>query len=281
MPTKERRPLTPGQRGMSFIDFSEITRSKPEKKLLLPYKKNSGRNNQGRITTRHRGGGHKKYYRIIDFKRDKDNVPAKVTALEYDPNRNCRIALLSYADGEKRYILAPNGLKVNDTVLSGEGDSGSGNIEQKAGNTLPLKNIAIGEFVHNVELKPKAGGQLARTAGASAQLLAKEGDLATLRLPSGEMRSVPISCRATLGQLGNVDYLNVQLGKAGRKRYLGIRPTVRGAAMNPVDHPHGGGEGKAPAGGMPQTPWGKPARGLLTRKRKLLSNKYIVSRRKK
>lgn len=274
MPTKERRPLTPGQRGMSFIKFDEITKSKPEKSLLAPYKRISGRNNQGRITTRHRGGGHKKHYRLIDFKRDKDNVAAKVIAIEYDPNRNCRIALLHYADGEKRYILAPNGLNINDNVMSGD------NAEQKPGNSIPLRNITIGEFVHNVELKPGAGGQLARTAGAASQLLAKEGDLATLRLPSGEMRRVSIECKATLGQLGNLDHLNVNLGKAGRKRHLGVRPTVRGSAMNPIDHPHGGGEGKSPIGGQPSTPWGKPAMGLKTRKPKL-SDKYIVSRRKK
>ena len=274
MPIKERRPLTPSQRGMSYIDYSDITKSKPEKKLLAPYKKSSGRNNQGRITTRHKGGGHKRYYRIIDFKRDKNNVPAKVVAFEYDPNRNCRIALLNYSDGEKRYILAPNGLNINDTVISGD------SVEQKVGNALPLRNITIGEFVHNVELKPGAGGQLARTAGAQAQLLAKEGDFATLRLPSGEMRNVPIGCKATLGQLGNLDHLNVMLGKAGRKRHLGIRPTVRGVVMNAVDHPHGGGEGKSPIGGKPQTPWGKPAMGFKTRKPKL-SDKFIVARRKK
>ena len=274
MPTKERRPLTPGQRGMSFIDFKEVTKKEPEKSLLAPLKRTSGRNNQGRITTRHRGGGHKKHYRIIDFKRDKDNVPGRVVAIEYDPNRNCRIALLSYADGEKRYILSPNGLKVNDTVISGE------SVEQKVGNSLPLRNITTGEFIHNIELKPGAGGQIARTAGAASQLLAKEGELATVRLPSGEMRSVPLNCKATLGQLGNLDHLNVELGKAGRTRYLGFRPTVRGAAMNPVDHPHGGGEGKASAGGQRKTPWGKPAMGLKTRKPKL-SDKYIIARRKK
>ncbi|MBI3590459.1 MAG: 50S ribosomal protein L2 [Candidatus Melainabacteria bacterium] len=274
MPVKERRPITPGQRGMSFIDFSEITKSKPEKKLLKSYRRISGRNNQGRITTRHRGGGHKKQYRIIDFLRNKDNVPAKVIAIEYDPNRNCRIALLSYSDGEKKYILAPNGLKVNDVVMSGE------SVEQKVGNALPIRNITVGEFIHNVELKPGAGGQLARSAGAASQLLAKEGELATLRLPSGEMRRVSSNCRATLGQLGNLDQLNVQLGKAGRKRYLGIRPTVRGSAMNPVDHPHGGGEGRSPIGGQPKTPWGKPAMGLKSRKPKQ-SDKYIISRRKK
>lgn len=274
MPTKERRPLTPGQRGMSFIDFSDVTKFTPEKRLLAPYRRTSGRNNQGRITTRHRGGGHKKHYRIIDFKRDKDKVPAKVVAIEYDPNRNCRIALLFYSDGDKRYILAPNGLKVNDVIMSGD------DVEQKVGNTLPLRNITVGEFIHNIELKPNHGGQLARTAGVASQLLAKEEELATVRLPSGEMRRVNINCRATLGQVGNLDHLNVELGKAGRKRHLGVRPTVRGSVMNPVDHPHGGGEGKSPIGGQPKTPWGKPAMGLKTRKPKL-SDKYIISRRKK
>ena len=274
MPLKERRPLTPGQRGMTFIDFSEITKSKPEKSLLRVSKRVSGRNNRGRITTRHKGGGHKKQYRLIDYKRDKDNISARVVAIEYDPNRNCRIALLIYGDGEKRYILAPNNLKVKDTVISGE------SVEQKVGNSMPLRNVTVGEVVHNVELKPGAGGQLVRTAGAAAQLLAKEDEQVTLRLPSGEMRRVNINCRATLGQLGNLDHLNVNLGKAGRKRYLGIRPTVRGSAMNPVDHPHGGGEGRCPIGGQPKTPWGKPAMGLKTRKPKL-SDKYIVARRKK
>lgn len=274
MPVKERRPLTPGQRGMSYIDFSEVSKVKPEKSLLKPYRGPAGRNNQGRITTRHKGGGHRKHYRLIDFKRDKDSVPAKVVSIEYDPNRNCRIALLYYVDGEKRYILCPNGLKVNDSVMSGE------TAEQKVGNSLPLRNITVGEFVHNVELKPGVGGQLARGAGAQAQLLAKEGDFATVRLPSGEMRRVPIDCKATLGQLGNLDFLNVELGKAGRSRHRGIRPTVRGSAMNPVDHRHGGGEGKCPIGGQPKTPWGKPAMGLKTRKPKL-SDKYIVARRKK
>lgn len=273
MPLKLRKPITPGQRGMSFTDFDEITKSKPEKKLLRVHKRTAGRNNQGRITTRHRGGGHKKHYRLIDFKRDKDKVPARVMAIEYDPNRNCRIALLCYNDGEKRYILAPNILKVNDVVMSGK------DVEQKVGNCLPLANITVGEFIHSVELKPGAGGQLARTAGIAAQLLAKEGDMATVRLPSGEMRRVNLNCRATLGQLGNLDHLNVELGKAGRKRHLGIRPTVRGSAMNPVDHKHGGGEGRCPIGGQPTTPWGKPAMGYKTRKPKL-TDKYIVKRRK-
>jgi large subunit ribosomal protein L2 len=273
MALKFRKPVTPGQRGMSFIGFEEITKTKPEKRLLKVYKKTAGRNNQGRITTRHKGGGHKKHYRLIDFKRDKDKIPAKVIGIEYDPNRDCRIALLCYSDGEKRYILAPNALKVNDIVMSGE------DVEQKPGNCLPLANITIGEFIHNVELKPGSGGQLARTAGIAAQLLAKEEDMATVRLPSGEMRRVNLNCRATLGQLGNLDHLNVQLGKAGRKRHRGIRPTVRGSAMNPVDHRHGGGEGRCPVGGQPKTPWGKPAMGYKTRKPKL-TDKYIVSRRK-
>lgn len=274
MPLKERRPLTPAQRQMSFQDFSDITKKTPEKGLVFPYKQSAGRNNQGRITTRHKGSGHKKRYRAIDFKRDKNKVQAKVIAIEYDPNRNCRIALLSYLDGEKRYILCPNGLKVNDIVISGE------DVEQKLGNSLPLRNITVGEFIHNIELKPGCGGQLVRAAGASCQLLAKEGEIATIRLPSGEMRNVNINCKATLGQVGNLDFLNISLGKAGRKRHLGIRPTVRGSAMNPVDHRHGGGEGKSPIGGQPKTPWGKPAMGFKTRKPKL-SDKYILSGRKK
>ncbi|MBI1858018.1 MAG: 50S ribosomal protein L2 [Candidatus Melainabacteria bacterium] len=274
MALKQIRPLTPGQRGMTFADFSDITKDRPEKSLLKAYKKSAGRNNQGRITTRHKGGGHKKHYRVIDFKRDKENVPAKVIAIEYDPNRNCRIALLVYADGEKRYILAPNKLQVNDVVESGN------NIEQKIGSCLPLRYITVGEFVHCVELKPDGGAQLGRTAGAQVQFLAKEGDVATVRLPSGEMRNLSADCRATIGQIGNLEDLNVVLGKAGRKRHRGIRPTVRGVAMNPVDHRHGGGEGKCPIGGQPKTPWGKPAMGYKTRKLKL-SDKYIISRRKK
>jgi len=274
MALKQIRPLTPGQRGMTFADFSDITKDRPEKSLLKAYKKSAGRNNQGRITTRHKGGGHKKHYRVIDFKRDKENVPAKVIAIEYDPNRNCRIALLVYADGEKRYILAPNKLQVNDVVESGN------NIEQKIGSCLPLRYITVGEFVHCVELKPAGGAQLGRTAGAQVQFLAKEGDVATVRLPSGEMRNLSADCRATIGQIGNLEDLNVVLGKAGRKRHRGIRPTVRGVAMNPVDHRHGGGEGKCPIGGQPKTPWGKPAMGYKTRKLKL-SDKYIISRRKK
>lgn len=273
MSIKERKPVTSGQRGMSYVDFADITRSKPEKNLLLSFKKTSGRNNQGRITVRHRGGGHKRKYRVIDFKRNKDNIPARVIAIEYDPYRNSRVALVSYSDGEKRYILSPNGLKINDVVMSGE------EVEQKIGNALSLSNITVGEFIHNVELKAGAGGKLARSAGASVQLLAKEGDSATLRLPSGETRIVNSACKATIGQLGNIDHLNIELGKAGRKRHLGFRPTVRGSAMNPVDHPHGGGEGKCPIGGQPKTPWGKPAMGYKTRKPKL-SDKYIITRRK-
>lgn len=275
MPIKERRPLTPGQRGMSFVDNKELSRVKPERSLLAVQKNISGRNNYGRITTRHQGGGSKQHYRLVDFKRDKDNVPATVTSIEYDPNRNSRIALLAYADGEKRYILAPNGLKVNDNVISGS------NVEPKIGNSMPLKNITVGEFVHNVELKVNSGGQLGRSAGAQIQLLAKEGDRAVLRLPSGEMRVVNLDCRATIGQVGNLDFINVSLGKAGRSRHRGIRPTVRGSAMNPVDHRHGGGEGKSPIGGQPRTPWGKPAMGYKTRKLKNRSNKFILARRKK
>lgn len=274
MPLKERRPLTPGQRGMLLEDYRGLSKSAPEKKLLKKLKKDKGRNNQGRITTRHKGGGSKRKYRVIDFKRNKDNVPAIVDSIEYDPNRNCRIALLKYKDGEKRYILAPNKLKVGETLLSGT------DVEQKPGNCLPLKSITVGEIIHNVEMKPGAGGQLGRSAGTSIQLLGKEGDIAIIRLPSSEMRRININCRATLGQLSNPDHSNLILGKAGRTRHKGVRPTVRGAAMNPVDHKHGGGEGKAGAGGRPQTPWGKPAMGLKTRKPKL-SDKYIISRRKK
>lgn len=260
---------------MNTEDFSDITKKSPEKSLLVVQKRDKGRNNQGRITTRHKGGGSKRKYRLIDFKRDKNNIPANVIAIEYDPNRNCRIALLNYVDGEKRYILAPIGLKVGEQVISGEA------VDQKVGNSLPLKNITVGEMIHNVELKPGSGAQIGRSAGAMIQLLGKEGDLAILRLPSGEMRRININCKATLGQIGNLDHLNLELGKAGRTRHRGIRPTVRGAAMNPVDHRHGGGEGKAGAGGQPRTPWGQPAMGLKTRKRKNRSNKYIISRRSK
>ena len=275
MPIKERRPLTPGQRGMSFVDNKELSRVKPQRSLLRVQKNISGRNNYGRITTRHQGGGFKQHYRLIDFKREKNDVPARVISIEYDPNRNARIALLAYADGEKRYILAPNGLKAGDKVISGS------NVEPKIGNSMPLRNITVGEFVHNVELKVGNGAQLGRSAGVQIQLLAKEGDNAVLRLPSGEMRTVHLDCRASIGQVGNLDFINVTLGKAGRSRHRGIRPTVRGSEMNPVDHRHGGGEGRSPIGGQPRTPWGKPAMGYKTRKLKKLSNKFILARRKK
>ena len=272
MSLKEKRPLTPGQRGMIVEDFSDLSKDKPNRALLKSFKKSKGRNNLGRITSRHRGGGSRRKYRLVDFKRNKDNIQAIVTSIEYDPNRNCRVALLEYKDGEKNYILAPNGLSKGEILFSGA------EAEQKTGNNLPIKNITVGEFIHNVELKPGAGGQLGRSAGAQIQLLGKEGDVAIVRLPSGEMRRININCRATLGQVGNLDHLNLELGKAGRTRHRGFRPHVRGAAMNPVDHKHGGGEGKAGAGGPPQTPWGKKAMGLKTRKPKL-SDKYIISRR--
>ncbi|SEG06886.1 LSU ribosomal protein L2P [Caloramator fervidus] len=275
MGIKVYKPTSPGRRNMSVLDYSEITKKEPEKSLVITLKKHSGRNNQGRITVRHRGGGYKIKYRIIDFKRDKDNIPAKVTAIEYDPNRTAFIALLTYADGEKRYIIAPNELKVGDVVMSGE------NVDIKVGNALPLRNIPVGTFIHNIELYPGKGGQLARAAGASAQLLAKEGDYAHVRLPSGEIRLVRLDCRATIGIVGNLSHELVRIGKAGRKRHMGIRPTVRGSAMNPVDHPHGGGEGKAPIGHPgPLTPWGKPTLGYKTRKKKKYSDKFIVKRRK-
>jgi large subunit ribosomal protein L2 len=257
---------------MSVSTFEEITRSTPEKSLLQPLKKHAGRNNQGRITTRHRGGGHKRMYRLIDFKRNKIGVAAKVFSVEYDPNRSARIALLQYADGEKRYILAPLGVKVGDTLMSGP------NAEIRAGNALPLRNIPLGTQVHNVELNPGQGGKMVRSAGASAQVLAKVGEEVQLRMPSGEVRIVRMDCMATLGQVGNVDHQNITIGKAGRNRYLGKRPTVRGSVMNPRDHPHGGGEGKAPIGGQPKTPWGKPAMGYRTRRNKS-TDKFIVRRR--
>lgn len=275
MAIKKFKPTSPGLRAMSVSTFEEITRTEPEKSLLAPLTSTGGRNAQGRITARFRGGGHKRMYRIIDFKRDKDGVPAKVAAIEYDPNRSARIALLHYADGEKRYILHPVGLNVGDTVVSGE------NVDIKPGNALPLANIPVGTLVHNVELYPGKGGQLARSAGSAAQLMAKEGEFATLRLPSGEMRLVPAACRATVGQVGNLDHENISIGKAGRSRWLGRRPHVRGSAMNPVDHPHGGGEGRSPIGlKSPVTPWGMPTLGYKTRKRKA-SDKYIIRRRTK
>jgi large subunit ribosomal protein L2 len=257
---------------MSVSTFEEITKTRPEKSLTVRLKKHAGRNNQGRITTRHRGGGAKRAYRIIDFKRNKLGVPAKVAAIEYDPNRSARIALLHYLDGEKRYILAPVGLKVGDRVVSGP------DADIRPGNALPLKNIPTGTTIHNVELERGRGGQLVRGAGTGAQLMAKEGNYALLRLPSGEQRYVNILCMATIGQVGNVDHENVRIGKAGRSRHMGRRPTVRGSAMNPVDHPHGGGEGRAPIGGQPKTPWGKPALGHKTRRNKR-TNRFIVRRR--
>jgi large subunit ribosomal protein L2 len=257
---------------MSVSTFEEITKTRPEKSLTVKLKKHAGRNNQGRITTRHRGGGAKRAYRLIDFKRNKLGVPAKVAAIEYDPNRSARIALLHYVDGEKRYILAPVGLKVGDRVVAGP------DADIKPGNALPLKNIPTGTTIHNIELERGRGGQMVRGAGAGAQLMAKEGKYALLRLPSGEQRYVNILCMATIGQVGNVDHENIRIGKAGRARHMGRRPTVRGSAMNPVDHPHGGGEGRAPIGGQPQTPWGKPALGHKTRKNKR-TDRFIVRRR--
>lgn len=259
---------------MSVVTFEEITRTKPEKSLLAPLKQKAGRNNQGRITVRHRGGGHKQRYRIIDFKRDKQGIPATVSTVEYDPNRTARIALVTYADGEKRYILAPVGLKVGDAIMSGP------TAEIRVGNALPIYRIPLGTQVHNIELQPGKGGQLVRSAGTSAQLLAKEGAYAQVRMPSGEVRLINQNCLATIGQVGNVDHSNIVLGKAGRKRWLGIRPTVRGSAMDPNSHPHGGGEGRSPIGMPgPKTPWGKPALGAKTRKNKR-TEQYIVRRRR-
>jgi len=276
MGLKVYKPVTPGLRGKTVVNHKEtITKTEPEKSLVEGLRKEGGRNNTGKITVRHRGGGNKRLYRIIDFKRDKDGIPAKVTSIEYDPNRSAYIALLTYADGEKRYIIAPLGLKVGDTVMSGP------NVEIKVGNALPLKNIPLGTFIHNIELIPGRGGQIARSAGAGAQLIAKEEEYAQIRMPSGEIRKIRLECKATIGQVGNLDHENVNLGKAGHKRHLGIRPTVRGSAMNPVDHPHGGGEGKAPIGHPgPLTPWGKPTLGYKTRKKKNPSDKYIIKRRK-
>ncbi|MHB9074461.1 MAG: 50S ribosomal protein L2 [Desulfobaccales bacterium] len=269
-----RKPTSPGRRFQTALDFAEITRSEPEKSLVVPLKKSGGRNCYGRVTARHRGGGHKRQYRLIDFKRNKLEVPGKVASIEYDPNRTTRIALLHYVDGEKRYILAPQGLQVGDIVVS------SATADIKPGNALPLLNIPTGTQVHNVELKPGKGGQLARSAGAYAQLMAKEGKQAHLKLPSGEVRMVPVDCRATIGQLSNVEQENVSLGKAGRTRWTGKRPHVRGVAMNPVDHPMGGGEGKSSGGRHPCTPWGVPTKGYKTRKPKA-SDRYIVKHRSK
>ena len=276
MAIKKFKPTSPALREMTVFISDEVTTNQPEKSLLVPLKKNSGRNVHGKITVRHRGGGNRRKYRIIDFKRNKDGIPAKVATIEYDPNRTANIALLNYADGEKRYILAPVGIKVGDTLLSGP------EADIKPGNALALKNMPVGTVVHNIELKAGKGAQLVRSAGVSAQLMAKEGNKALLRLPSGEMRYVSIECKATIGQVGNVEHANETIGKAGRKRHMGIRPTVRGSVMNPNDHPHGGGEGRAPIGRSgPMTPWGKPALGYKTRKKNKASNKLIVSRRTK
>ena len=274
MAMKKYKPTTPGRRGMTGLTFEEITKRKPEKSLTVSFSKSGGRNNTGRITTRHHGGGHKQLYRIIDFKRNKDSVPAKVAAIEYDPNRNANIALLHYVDGEKRYILAPKGLEVGMQVVSGDA------CDIKVGNAMQMRNIPEGTFVHNIELKPGKGGQLARAAGVSAQILGIEDKYVTLRLASGEVRKVLAVCRATVGIVGNEDYSLINLGKAGRSRWMGIRPTVRGSVMNPVDHPHGGGEGRSPIGRKsPMTPWGKKAMGVKTRKTKKASNALIVRRR--
>ncbi|MGB9779935.1 MAG: 50S ribosomal protein L2 [Caldanaerobacter sp.] len=275
MGIKAYKPTSPGRRQMTVLTFEEVTKKEPEKSLLAPLKKKAGRNVYGRITVRHRGGGHKRRYRIIDFKRDKDGIPGKVAAIEYDPNRTAFIALIHYADGEKRYIIAPHGLKVGDVIESGE------NVDIKVGNALPLRNIPVGTIVHNIELIPGKGGQLVRAAGAAAQLMAKEGDYVHIRMPSGEIRLINANCRATIGQVSNIDHENIKIGKAGRSRWLGRRPAVRGSAMNPVDHPHGGGEGKAPIGHPgPLTPWGKPALGYKTRKKGKASDKFIIKRRK-
>ena len=272
MAIKRYKPTSPARRFMTVSAFTEITTTVPEKSLLQSMSKSGGRNATGRITVRHIGGGNRRKYRIIDVKRNKDNVPAKVASIEYDPNRSANIALLVYADGEKRYIIAPLGLQKGDTVMSGE------NADIRTGNTLPLEKIPVGTVIHNIEMHPGKGGQIARSAGNSAQLMAKEGKYATLRLPSGEMRYLPIKCRATIGQVGNIEHEIVSIGKAGRKRHMGVRPTVRGVVMNPCDHPHGGGEGKSPIGmPSPVTPWGKPALGYKTRK-KNKSNKFIIKR---
>ena len=273
MAIKKHKPTSAARRFVSTATFEEITTTKPEKSLLAPKKKHAGRNSYGRITVRHQGGGNRQKYRIIDFKRNKDSIPAKVATIEYDPNRTAYIALLNYQDGEKRYILAPLGLQVGDTVMSGK------DAEIRVGNTLPLEFIPLGSTVHNIEYQAGKGGQIARSAGTSVQLMAKEGKYATLKMPSGEMRKVLLTCRATLGTVGNIDHELISIGKAGRKRHMGVRPTVRGVVMNPVDHPHGGGEGKAPIGRPgPVTPWGKPTLGHKTRKRHKASDKLIVKR---
>jgi large subunit ribosomal protein L2 len=272
MPVRTYKPTSPGRRGMSVSTFEEVTRTKPERSLLEKKVSTAGRNNQGRMTSRHRGGGVKRRYRVIDFKRDKFGVPAKVFSIEYDPNRSARIALLHYLDGAKRYILAPQGLKVGDMVMSGP------EAEIRVGNAMPLRNVPTGSVIHNIELRAGRGGQIVRSAGVAAQLMAKEGDYAVVRLPSGEQRLIHLACMATLGQVGNLEHENIKIGKAGRSRYLGRRPHVRGSVMNPVDHPHGGGEGRAPRGGQPQTPWGKPALGYRTRHNKR-TDKFILRRR--
>jgi len=274
VPIKNYKPTSPARRQMTVSTFEEITVSKPEKSLLAPLFKKAGRNNQGKITTRHRGGGHKRQYRIIDFKRDKDGIPGRVATIEYDPNRSANIALIHYVDGEKRYIIAPKGLKVDDRIMSGP------DADIKIGNALPLENIPVGTVIHNIELKPGKGGQLVRAAGTEAQLLGKEGKYVTVRLASGEVRKILKTCRATIGSVGNEDHELINIGKAGRSRWLGRRPTVRGVVMNPNDHPHGGGEGRAPIGRKsPMSPWGKPTLGYKTRKRNKASNKYIVRSR--
>lgn len=274
MALKSFKPTSPAVRFMTVSTFEEITKKDPEKALIDTKKRTGGRNSYGKITVRHRGGGAKKHYRIVDFKRDKDDVEAKVAAIEYDPNRSANLALLFYKDGDKRYIIAPEGLKVGDVVVSGKGK------DIKTGNAMEISEIPLGTTIHNIELKPGKGAQLVRSAGNSAQLMAKEGKYSQVRLPSGEVRMIAMNCRATIGQVGNIDHQNISIGKAGRKRWMGVRPTVRGSAMNPVDHPHGGGEGKAPIGRPgPMTPWGKTALGLKTRKKNKKSNKYIVKRR--
>ena len=275
MAVKKYKPVTPGTRNMTGHSFEEITKSKPERSLLIPLRKSGGRNSYGRVTVRHRGGGHRRFIRIIDFKRDKRDIPARVTAIEYDPNRTARLALLTYVDGEKRYIVAPLDLKVGDTVMAGAG------AEIRSGNALPISNIPVGTLIHNIEVKEGRGGQMVRSAGGAAQLLAKEGDFAQVRMPSGEVRLIHQVCYATVGQVGNLDHSNVKLGKAGRKRHKGIRPTVRGSAMSPRDHPHGGGEGRQPIGlPGPKSPWGKPTLGYKTRRNKK-TDQYIVRRRSK
>lgn len=275
MGIKKYNPTSPGLRGMTVSTFEEITCDKPEKSLTVTLKKHAGRNSRGKITVRHRGGGYRPKYRIVDFKRNKDGIPGTVATIEYDPNRTANIALINYADGEKRYILAPNKLTVGAVIESGA------DADIKVGNALPLANIPVGTIIHNIELKPGKGGQMVRSAGNGAQLMAKEGNFAQVRLPSGEVRKVRIECRATIGEVGNLDHQNIQIGKAGRKRHMGIRPTVRGSVMNPNDHPHGGGEGKASIGRVsPVTPWGKPALGYKTRKKKKDSNRYIVKDRR-